>query len=189
MHAGPNTLQQAAVLTIFFLQDFKASYDACNIHDRPGLWLFKHYLAVLVEVVIKGRVALPTETSKSKEGSLASLSATVSYLLKRFATYVKVVIVEEDTRSFQARSLMATDFAQQLWKKKLRYGSVYTEKTLMGLFVEGVYRSICRKPRQWSSKHRFASLETLHGKWSRLPTFEKNPKADSRRPSVTKTNE
>lgn len=85
---------------------------------------------------------LRTETAKSKEGRLTSFYAIVNYLLKQFATEDNIATVEADIWDFRQGSLTATGYAQQLWKKTLTCGSIYNEKILKGLFVEGVHRSI-----------------------------------------------
>lgn len=52
-------------MIIAFLQDFKVVCNACNIHEEVAMWLFKHYEGGSVEYVIKARVFLPTETTKT----------------------------------------------------------------------------------------------------------------------------
>lgn len=42
-----------------FYPYFKAECDACCMHEKAAMWLFKHYLSGLLESVIKQRGALP----------------------------------------------------------------------------------------------------------------------------------
>lgn len=60
------------------------------------MWLFKHYLAVPIELVIKAHVVLPAETAKTQERCLTSYSAIVNSLLKRYATDDNIVAFDAD---------------------------------------------------------------------------------------------
>lgn len=69
------------------------------------MWLLKLYLSSPVEAVIKGHVALPTETSKLREGCLASLPAIFNYILKRIATSENIATYDTNIRTFYERQL------------------------------------------------------------------------------------
>lgn len=112
------------VSIIAFLQDFKTARNAYNIHENTAKRLFKHYLSYPVKAVIKARMTLPPETAKPKEGCLTLFSAIANYLLKRYSTDNNIGTVDANIRSFMLGSLTATDDAQQLWTKMLRWGSV-----------------------------------------------------------------
>lgn len=101
-----------SLLVITSLQKFKAACDASNIHKGANMWLFKHYLAGPVEAVTKGRVALRTETAKSKERYLTLFSAIFSYLHKRFAKDDTITTFDTDIQNFKQDSLTATYFAE-----------------------------------------------------------------------------
>lgn len=54
------------------LQEFNASFDACNIHEGPVMRSFKHYLIGNVVAVKRSKGPLPTKTTKSKAACLTS---------------------------------------------------------------------------------------------------------------------
>lgn len=124
--------------------------------------------------VIKSLFSLPTRTAKAQEGCLALYSAIFNYLLKRYATKKNIATVDDDIQTFKQQDLTATDCAQKLWKKTLRYGSVHAKKILEGLFVEGANKSIRRALRQWWSDHQLALLKQLAQKAELLTDLQEN---------------
>lgn len=103
------------VAIITFLSDFKALNDAYIIQQGTDMWLFKNYLADPVEAVSKAQVAFRTQTAKSKEGCLASFSTIVKYPLKRSAMDDNITTVDANIRTFKQDSLVATEYAQEVW--------------------------------------------------------------------------
>lgn len=55
--------------------------------------------------------------------------------------------------------MAAIDYAQQLWTKTLRCGSIYIGNRVKGLFVKDVNKSISRTLRQWWSEQQFVSFQ------------------------------
>lgn len=129
-----------SVSIIVFLQDFKAASTACNILKGIVMWIFKHYLSSSAESFIKARVALLKENTRAQEGCVTSYYTIVNYLLKQYATDDNIASADADNHSFTQRNLMATDYTQQIWTKRLRCGSVYPEKMVKGIFLEGLNR-------------------------------------------------
>lgn len=58
--------------------------------------------------------------------------------------------------------------------KKLGWGSVYIEKILKNLFVEGVRKSIFRTLAQWSAEHQTALAEDLEQNAQSFIDFQRN---------------
>lgn len=114
------------------------------------------------------------ETAKSKEGYLTLFSVIGNYLLKLFVTDDNVATVDADIRNLNQGSLTVIDYAQQLWMKTLRHGSVYNVKILKGLSVKGVHRSICGTLRQRWSEHQHILLEDLNLKTEPLNDLQGN---------------
>lgn len=110
----PNLLWQGSVSIIAVLKHFKAACDVYNIHEGAAVWLFKRYLSGPVETVLKTRVALPTETDKSKEGCLTSFLVIMNYLLKLPGKDENIASVHANVRSFKQSSLTDSDYAQLL---------------------------------------------------------------------------
>lgn len=129
--------------TIAFLQNFNAACDQSYIQKGAEKWLFKLHLNGPVDSVIKVRVAIPAETAKAKEMCLTLYSAITNYLLNRYATSDNIAIVDSKIRTFKQDRLKESDYAQPSCAKTLRCGSVYTQKMLKGLFVEGISKTIC----------------------------------------------
>lgn len=134
-----------------FLQDFKAPCNTCAILEGAALWLFKYSVGGAVQSIIIARVALPTDTMKAPEGCYTNVSAVVHFLLIRYATENTIAAVNDKVRNFLQLSFSATKYAQQLWPRALMRGSVYKEKVLEDLLVEGVKRAVsCFLRQRWS---------------------------------------
>lgn len=87
-----------SVLIIAFLQNLKAACDCCNINERAGFGLIRHFLTSTVDAVIKCRVALPTQTVMAQEGCLTSYFAVANFLLKLYATDDYIAVIDGDKR-------------------------------------------------------------------------------------------
>lgn len=86
---------------IAFLQYCKAVCDKRNIHKYAKMWFFRRYLSGPIDVVIKARVALPTESGKTGELCKTSFSAIVKYLLKWFTTDDNIATIDANIRNFK----------------------------------------------------------------------------------------
>lgn len=67
------------------------------------------------------------------------------------------------------------ELAEGLWTTMLSSGSVYDEKFLKALFVEGVTHPICNTLRRWCVEHQYASLEDLAQREESLLNLEGRP--------------
>lgn len=57
--------------------------------------------------------------------------------------------------------MTSVEFAQEMWTKKLSFGSVYEEKILTTPFVEVFIHQICKTLRYWWVEYQHASLKNL----------------------------
>lgn len=84
---------------------------------------------------------LSTETAREQEGCLSSYFTFVSQLLEHYNTISdNIVAIDGDIWLFLQNTVGATEYAQKMSAKALKYGSVYTEKVVKGLIVESVQR-------------------------------------------------
>lgn len=135
--------------------------------------LLKLHHSVPVDSVIKARVELPTATAKEHKGFLTFYAIIVIYLREQHATAHNVSIFDADMQTFKVQGLRVADCTQQIWTKTLSYGSVYVERMLKDLFIEGVNKSIYQTDCQWWSGHRSASLEDLAQKVDQFTNLQR----------------
>lgn len=87
--------------------------------------------------------------------------AVVNFWLNGYTTDDNITTADGDIQNFRQRALGAAEYAQQLWARKVRCGSVYNEKILEGLYMEGVNQAIFWSLRQRRSELYDVSLEKL----------------------------
>lgn len=85
-----------------------------------------------------------------------------------------IATVQADNRSLKQGSLMAPDYAQQLWTETLKCDFVNSKKVLIGLFVDGPHQSICQKLRQLWLEDQHDSLKDLGKKPGSITDLQVN---------------
>lgn len=85
----------------------------------------------------------------------------VNYLIKRIATDDNIAKVDASIHNLKQDSLTATDYVQDMWTKRLRFGSVYNKEILIGLSIEGVHSSVFWTFIRWWSEQQHSPLEDL----------------------------
>lgn len=76
-------------------------------------------------------------------------SAIVNHLWRQYAADEKMATVDAHISAFRDDRLKETNYAQHLWSKMLRCGSLYTKKRLKALFVKVVSNTIRRTIQLW----------------------------------------
>lgn len=123
--------------------------------------LLKQYLIGPIEAAVKARERLSNATNFYHEDALKSLSAIVQFVLKHHATDYKIVKLEAGVRRLRQRLMKSAEFSEELWTKKLSFGSVYDEKSIKIVSVKDATQSICQTISHWRAEHQYACPEDL----------------------------
>lgn len=125
-----------------FFQVFKLAGDPYGIHEGAAMWFWKELQKGPAEAAVKAQIALTSSANVYHERASKSYSAIVQFLLKRFVTDHNKAELNAEVRNLSQGSTTPAEYAKDRWTKTLRCQSVYDEKTVMALFVEGVIHPI-----------------------------------------------
>lgn len=101
------------------------------------MWLFKHDLTDPAEGAGKERVTLTSSANFYYEITLRWYQAIDQFLLQLYVPNDNIAKIDAEVRSLRQGLMTVADYAQEMWRRPLIRGSVYDEKSLNALFVEG----------------------------------------------------
>lgn len=98
-----------------------------------------------------------SKTHKSKDarkdGNVTRYCATVSHLINTYTSGDIIAAAKSDLfKSSQPDRMSEEDYAADLYKKALRYGSIYPEERLKGLSIEGLHSIVMENVRNYYDK-------------------------------------
>lgn len=146
-----------------FLARFK---DACNhneVSEGAALWCMQYFLTGQAASLLQSRLSGATMAIDSQRGEmLTSYPEAVNFLLMTYATDDAMAEALLEVEGYKkSTGVTETEFSNELWRRALRCGTVFSGNRLKGIFVEGVLPSIRTQLRNHATDHPKADYETI----------------------------
>ena len=146
---------------------FLARYkDACNhneISEGDALWCMQYFLTGQAATLVQARLSGNTMAIDAKRNEmLTNYSELVNFLLHNYATDDAMAEALADVEGFkQTTALTERQYSDELWKRALRCGTVFSSNRMKGYFVEGVLPAIRSQLRNYATDHPRSSYEAV----------------------------
>lgn len=175
-----NATDPIAILN--FLPAFKTACDTNGIHEGAAIWIFHFSLRDPARVAPTARTVNKSSWTSNKSSrdtsKLTTYCEVVQYLLRTYSTDDIIAEVEASLMRFtQGDRMNETDYAQALWTKALRCGTVYSEEHLKGLFIEGLHEPVRKNVQSYWAELPEADLMVLARFSTSVASLRRNNRA------------
>ena len=144
---------QDPITILSFLHWFQKSCDQCGISEGAAVWCFQFFLTGQAYDQLHSRLAGGSKAVDIGQSELLhSYEEVVNFLLTTYVT--NEVISEEYNRVMQFRQSTGQgeqDFADKLWQKAQRCGTVFSDRRLKSLFADNLQTSLRRSVNNYLS--------------------------------------
>ena len=142
---------QDPIAVLGFLVRFKMACDHNGVSEGAAVWCFQFYLTVQAHALLQSRLHGNTMAVDAEQRELLETYAeVVNFLLRTYATDEVLSEAVDDVTSFRQSSNMTEEvYSNQLWGKALRCGTVFSNRPLKSLFVEGLLPATCAQVRNY----------------------------------------
>ena len=147
------------VAIINFLINFRAACDAADAHEGVALWLFQFYLSGSAKSTVEKKIRerAPTEEQRRldrRNKIVTTYIGAVQLLLETYATEDVLAEAHLDVTNFkQSDQMDEVKYAIKLSTKADRCGSVYPDRLLKDIFINGIALSIQDNVRGYAANH------------------------------------
>ena len=146
---------QDPIAILGFLARFKRVCDHNGVSQGAAVWCFQFYLTGQAHALLQSRLIGNTMAVDSEQRDmLESYEEVFNFLLRTYAT--DEIIAEAYTKvvSFRQSSNMTEEsYSNQLWDRALRCGTVFSDRRLKSLYVEGLLPATCAQVRNYLATH------------------------------------
>ena len=137
---------QDPITILAFLNWFQKACDQCGISEGAALWCFQFFLTGQAYDILQSRLAGGSvAVDISRKELLHSYKEVVNFLIHMYVT--DEVISDEYNNIMQYRQATAMtemDFANKLWEKAQRSGTVYSDRRLKSIFADNLQPALRR---------------------------------------------
>ena len=146
---------QDPIAVLGFLARFKMACDHNGISEGAAVWCFQFYLTGQAHALLQSRLHGNTMAVDAEQRELLeTYPEVVNYLLRTYATDEVISEAVGDVTSFRQSSNMTEEvYSNHLWDKALRCGTVFSDRRLKSLFVEGLLPATCAQVRNYLASH------------------------------------
>ena len=151
------------ITVLGFLARYKDACDKNEISEGAALWAVQFFLKGQAGALVKSRLAGQTMAMDSERGELLTCyKELVNFLLHTYATDDVMAETVADVEGLkQSTSMTETGFSDELWRRALRCGTVFSSRRIRGYFVEGVLPAIRTQLRDYAARHPYATYESI----------------------------
>ena len=142
---------QDPIAVLGFLAQFKMACDHNGVSEGAAVWCFQLYLTGQAHAFPQSRLHGNSMAIDAEQRELSETYAeVVNFLLRTYATDEVFSKAVGDVTSFCQSSNMTEEvYSNQLWDKALRCGTVFSDRRLKFLFVEGLLPATCAQVRNY----------------------------------------
>ena len=146
---------QDPIAVLGFLAQYKMACDRNGVSEGAAVWCFQFYLTGQAHALLQSRLHGNTMAVDAEQRELLETYAeVVNFLLRTYATDEVISEAVGDVTSFRQSSNMTEEaYSNQLWDKALRCGTVFSDRRLKSLFVEGLLPATCAQVRNYLATH------------------------------------
>ena len=151
------------ITVLGFLAHYK---DACNLNDisEPvAYWMIQNFLEGRALALVQTRMSGLTMSVDSDRGEmLTTYPEVVNFLLQTYATDDVIAEAVTDVENLkQSTAMTEQEYSDELWKRALRCGTVFSGDRLKGYFVEGLLPALRGQVRHYAASHRRSTYEAI----------------------------
>ena len=144
------------ITVLRFLAEYKSACDTHSVCEVVAFWAVQNYLSGQALSLVQNRMAGQTmSVDADREEMLTSYPELVNFMLETYATDDVIAEAVEDVESMrQSTGMTEQEFSNELWKRALRCGTVFSGNRLKGYFVEGLLPTMRDQVRNYAATHR-----------------------------------
>ena len=145
---------QDPITVLSFLKWFQKASNLAVLSDAAAMLCFQFYLTGQAYELVHSRLAGETSpTDVDKVELLHTYDEVVNFLIK---TYVTDEVISDEYNSVmqyrQSTSTTEQDFANKLWDKAQRSGTVFSDRRLKAIFADNLHAAIRRSVNNYLSE-------------------------------------
>ena len=161
---GSHTFSGKDPITVLaFLARFRDACDKNDVAAGIAVWCFQYFLTGSARHLVASRLVGRTmATDADQEDMLSTYDEVVNFLLHTYATEEEMIEAAEDVEHcIQSSNQNEQQYADALWEKALRCGTVYSSNRLKGYFVRGLLEAIRSQVRHHLTRNPDAPFQEL----------------------------
>ena len=142
---------QDPIAVLGFVARFKMACDHKGVSQGDAVWCFQLYLTGQAHALLQSRLmGNAMAVDAEQRDMLESYEEVVNFLLRTYATDETIAEAYTEVVSFRQSSNMTEEaYRNQLWDKALRCGTVFSDRRLKSLYVEGLLPATCDQVRNY----------------------------------------
>ena len=122
-----------------FLYRFRNACNAAGVHEGAAMWLFQYFLAGPAESLVSLMITGESMVAQSPTVTLLqTYPEIVQLLLRTYATDTVLSSAAKDVEGFKQKKQTETEFAEQLKRRALLAGNVFSESRLKEIYLDGL---------------------------------------------------
>ena len=146
---------QDPITVLRFLARFKIACDHNGVSEGAAVWCFQFYLTGQAHALLQSRLHgnIMVVDAEQRE-LLQTYPEVVNFLLRTYLTDEVISEAVGDVTSFRQSSNMTEEvYSNHLWDKLLRCVTLFSDRRLKSLLVEGLLPAICAQVRNYVATH------------------------------------
>ena len=154
---------QDPIAVLGFLARLKMACDHNGITEGAAVWCFQFYLTGQAHALLQSHLHGNTmAVDVERRELLRAYPQVVNFLLRTYATDEVISEAVGDVTSFRQSSNMTEEvYSNHLWDMALRCGTVFSDRRLKSLFVEGLLPATSAQVRNYLATHSYVDYQSV----------------------------